>query len=45
MLAVAVDGEKAKIQPAEPIPRAPHTATPQPIARNNKQNAFGAGIW
>ena len=41
-----IDGEKAKIQPAEPIPRAPHTvAAPQPASRNNKRSAFGAGIW
>lgn len=41
----AVDGEKSKIQPAESVPRAPHTVASQPAARNNKQNTFGAGIW
>jgi stage V sporulation protein G len=42
---LAMDGEKTKIQRAEAVPRAPHSAAPQPVARTNKQSGFGAGIW
>ncbi|HVA50324.1 MAG TPA: SpoVG family protein [Pirellulales bacterium] len=39
------NGEKAKIEPAQAVPRAPHTPAPQPVAPAAKQNSFGAGIW
>jgi stage V sporulation protein G len=38
--------EKTHVEPAQTVPRAPHTAPIQPAVQNaNKQNAFGAGIW
>lgn len=37
--------QKPKIEPAETVPRAPHSVAPQPVAPDGKHNTFGAGIW
>jgi stage V sporulation protein G len=39
--------EKTHLEPAETVPRGPHTVSAQPqLSQNsNKQGAFGAGIW
>ena len=37
--------QKTKIEPAQAIPRAPHTISAQPVAQTTKHNSFGAGIW
>jgi hypothetical protein len=38
--------EKTHLQPAETVPRAPHTLPAQPAAQaTDKHNSFGAGIW
>ena len=38
--------DNTQVQPAETVPRAPHTMPAQPAAQTaGKQNSFGAGIW
>ena len=39
--------DRAQIQPAEVVPRAPHTllVPPDAVPAGNKQYSFGAGIW
>lgn len=38
--------EKTHLQPAQPVPRGPHTIpAPPAVPAANKHNTFGAGIW
>ncbi|HVX15017.1 MAG TPA: SpoVG family protein [Pirellulales bacterium] len=38
--------DSPQVQPAEAVPRAPHSLPAQPAApAGNKHNSFGAGIW
>lgn len=43
----AAHHDRAQIQPAEVVPRAPHTLLlpPAAVPAADKQNSFGAGIW